>query len=147
MHDGNLLVVDEDETIRCMLSHALGLAGYDVVTAASAEEALLLLSENEWMRDALDLMLTDMELPGLSGLELLDELKRRGYAPPAIIMSGMNGRETVSGAVGRHCVGYFPKPFRLHSLLGAIRGFLAGEVRNRTGRDMAAMLETFLAHS
>ena len=147
MHEGTLLVVDEDETIRCMLSHVLGLAGYDVVTAASAEEALLLLSENEWMRDALDLMLTDMELPGLSGLELLDELKRRGYAPPAIMMSGMNGRETVSGAVGRHCVGYFPKPFRLHSLLGAIRGYLEGEAKTRAVRDMDSLLESFLTHS
>lgn len=147
MHTANILVVDEDETLRFMLSHALAIAGYEVVTTASAEEALLLLTENVWLEGSVDLLLTDMELPGISGLELVDELHRRGITMPTIIMSATNGREAVSGAVGRHCVGYFPKPFRLHSLLGAVGGCLAGVAEKRDKEDVDTMLEALLTHS
>jgi DNA-binding NtrC family response regulator len=147
MRTANILVVDEDETIRFMLSHALAVSGYEVVTAASAEEALLLLTENAWMEGSVNLLLTDLELPGISGLELVDELQRRGCAAPTILMSGTNGRDAVAGAVERRCMGYFPKPFRLHSLLGAIRGCLAGEAERRGGEEIDLMLEAFFANS
>jgi two-component system response regulator FlrC len=147
MSKEHILVVDEDETIRCMLSHALALSGFEVTTTASAEEALLLLSENAWMGGVVNLMLIDIELPGISGLELLDELSRRGNAVPTIIMSGVNGKDAVSGAVQRRCVGYFPKPFRLHSLLGAIRGYLEGAAQKRGGEEIDKMLEMFFARS
>ncbi len=137
MREANILVVDEDETIRLMLSCALVISGHKVVATASAEELLLLLAENGGMEETIDLLLADMELPGLSGLELVDELHRRGFCMPAIIMSWTNSREVVSGAVGRHCVGYFPKPFQLSSLMGAIEGCLAGVAgtREREGAD------------
>ena len=68
-----ILVVDDDLSMRQMLSILLERSGYTVDTAASAEEALLKIDE-KWP----DLVMTDLNMPGMHGIELLTEVKRLG---------------------------------------------------------------------
>ena len=68
-----ILVVDDDLSMRQMLSILLERAGYTVESAVSAEEALLKIEEN-WP----DLVMTDLNMPGMHGIELLTEVKRLG---------------------------------------------------------------------
>jgi CheY-like chemotaxis protein len=68
---GTLLLVEDDEGVRRLASRVLGEAGYEVLSAGTPEEALRLVAGEE---HALDLMVTDLVLPGMSGFDLADRV-------------------------------------------------------------------------
>ncbi len=77
-----ILVVDDDEGIRENLAELLALDGYRIFTAASAEEALTRLESED-----VDLILTDFQMPGASGVELIEAARRSHPALPAIVIT------------------------------------------------------------
>ncbi len=79
-----ILVVDDEENIRKSLKMILEYEGYSFLEAADGEEALKRLEETV----GLDLVLLDVKLPGKDGLEVLEELKKKPYAPEVIMVSG-----------------------------------------------------------
>ncbi|MEJ2542252.1 MAG: response regulator, partial [Gemmatimonadota bacterium] len=94
-----VLVVDDEARIRRLLEMALGDGGYRVLAAGSAEEAELLLE-----KEAVDLVLTDLALPGRSGLELLSHLRSQGSETPVILITAFG---TVESAVEAMKLGAF----------------------------------------
>jgi PAS domain S-box-containing protein len=84
---GHLLVVEDDASVRAAVVRALRGAGYTVTEARNAEEALRVLDSGE----KVELMITDMVMPGMPGVTLLGEARSRRPGLPAIVLSGYSG--------------------------------------------------------
>jgi two-component system CheB/CheR fusion protein len=108
-----LLVEDNRDTLR-FLSLALGRRGHDVRTAASLSEA-----RAELVAGDLDLLISDIELPDGTGLELMRELARRGV--PGIAMSGFGSEEDVQQSREAGFSAHLAKPVEFRQLEDAIR--------------------------
>ncbi|MFZ0064344.1 MAG: response regulator [Pyrinomonadaceae bacterium] len=102
-----ILVVDDDETIRDTLYELLS-EEHDCQTAQTAEQALARLEV-----DSYDLVLTDISMPGLSGLELLGHVRQKYPDTPVIIISGISDQEHAQGLIRLGAFEFLLKPFRL----------------------------------
>ncbi len=107
-----LLIVDDEEAARHGMRRALSSFGYDVSEANSAEAARALLKQQEP-----DLMLLDVNLPGMSGLDFLRELKSSNGNGPLVIIVTAHGSERMAvEAVRSGAYDYLSKPFELDDL-------------------------------
>lgn len=111
-----ILIVDDEQTIRQLVRSILTRAGYDVVEAASAEEALELMQSQ-----APELLLTDIVMPNMNGLALAARAHHLYHKVPVMFMSGFasNYEDELSGSV---CL---RKPFTPGQLLTAVQDVLA----------------------
>lgn len=105
---GRLLVVDDNESNRDMLSRRLTHEGYDVLMAASGREALELVKN-----EPVDLVLLDVMMPEMNGYEVLEHLKAHGTWRdiPVIMISALDEIESVVRCIERGAEDYLPKPF------------------------------------
>ena len=122
MDDGRMkptiLVVDDDEDVRKLLQEALA-NDYDIVLAGEGFEGL---SEVMVGEKNIDLIITDLHMPGLDGIEFVKGLPE---GIPFIIISGfLNLLKFREAMKGLHPVAVFEKPFRIHALLQAVHGAL-----------------------
>lgn len=108
---GRILVVDDEPNICRLLSRYLSRIGYEIETAGSVTEALGLLK-----RDWFDLVLTDLRLPGASGLDLLVEVRARTPGTRMILMSAHADVYAASTAIERGVDQLIVKPFELEDL-------------------------------
>jgi DNA-binding NtrC family response regulator len=100
-----ILVVDDERNIRLMLEQVLNLAGYEMVGAASGEEAVSRAAEGD-----IDAVLLDVKLGGMDGLETLSHLRRRAPDTTIIMMSGHGTIETAVAAVRKGAFDFLEKP-------------------------------------
>ena len=107
-----ILVVDDETTIRDIFKHALGEAGYPVVLASSAEEALKILKETN-----IHVMFVDLKLPGRSGTELCEEIRRNSHVPIIYAMTGNIDLFDLSDCRRIGFDDHFPKPFSIRLIL------------------------------
>jgi CheY-like chemotaxis protein len=110
-----ILVVDDDRDACDMLATALGQSGYAVATVTDGFEALALLEHT-----APDLILTDLQMPGMNGLELIQRIHAADPGAPIILMTGTDTRDLCTGAEGYGAVECLVKPINLDELLWAI---------------------------
>jgi two-component system alkaline phosphatase synthesis response regulator PhoP len=132
-----LLLVEDDATLRQALRFNLTREGYDVVTAATGEGGL-----DAARSDRLDLILLDVMLPGMSGVEVLRVLRGEGVATPVIILSAKG--DEIDRVVGLK-VGaddYVAKPFSRPELLARIEAVLR---RRRREGDEPLVAESLVA--
>src|ERR1700686_2638082 len=108
-----VLVVEDEEKLRRVIELQLKTAGYDVEQAGSAEDAMRL-------ADRADVILTDLRLPGVSGLELLAQLRRQDSHTPGIVMTAFGSIETAVEAMKAGAVDFLPKPFSLDHLMTVV---------------------------
>ncbi len=107
-----VLLVDDDSRIRATLGAALNEAGYSVTTAASGTEALgVLASANA------DVVLTDVRMPGMGGLELLKLLRERSANTDVVLMTAFDDMATVVTAMREGAAEFTVKPIDLDSLI------------------------------
>jgi CheY-like chemotaxis protein len=111
----SVLVVDDDSAVRTMVARALEISGYAVVVARDGAHALELL---ECRRAGINLVLTDIQMPTLGGLELGREVAARQWDIPVLYMSG-NPPDAA-------CL---QKPFTISTLITSVRHLLAGSMR------------------
>lgn len=104
MPQANLLIIDDEESIRKSLSGILADEGFVPLTASTAEEGLDLLDRRE-----VDLVLLDIWMPGMDGLEALEEIKKR-YDIPVIMISGHGTIETAVQATRKGAFDFIEKP-------------------------------------
>jgi DNA-binding NtrC family response regulator len=126
-----VLILEDEERLRRVLTLQLESSGYEVRTAATAEEALLRL-------DGADLVLTDLRLPGMDGLSFLDELKLRHPRALPVVMTAFSSVETAVEAMKRGAVDFLPKPFSLEHMMAVIekaREYRALREENRALKD------------
>ena len=106
----SVLVVDDDEAIRDTLYDLLS-AEYACQTAETAEQALARLAV-----DPYDVVLTDISMPGVSGLELLGHILQKYPRIPVIVISGISDQEHASGLIKLGAFDYLLKPFKLEAV-------------------------------
>ncbi len=112
MSTHSILLVEDELSMRLGMHHTLQKVGYDVHDASSAEEALTLLSENNY-----DLVISDLRMPGMSGLELLQHI--REYTPDlgVIIITAFAEVELAVQAIKDGAFDFLSKPFQSDGLL------------------------------
>jgi DNA-binding NtrC family response regulator len=131
MNKKRILVVDDEEKLRRVIELNLLGAGYDVDKAASAEQALQ-------MADRADLVLTDLRLPGMDGLELLNLIRRQNAGATVIVMTAYGTIENAVEAMKRGATDFLLKPFSLDHLTAVVQKALevqALRVENRQLRE------------
>ena len=109
-----VLVVDDEASIRELLSKTLALAEYDVDTAPDGRIAIERLRLGHY-----DLLIADLKMPGLDGLSLIREAKRLNADLPVIIITGFSTESSAIEAVNLGVAGYLTKPFRVPQVLAA----------------------------
>ena len=101
----SILLVDDDEVLRERLAQAIRARGYEVKTAGNAAEAL-----REVASESPEMAVLDLKMPGMSGLELLRELRQQDPATRVLMLTGYGSIATAVQAVREGAVGYLPKP-------------------------------------
>ena len=103
-----ILIIEDEAKMRRLLELNLGEDGFKTVSAPDAETGLRLLASEQ-----VDLVLTDLKLPGMSGLELLQAVKRQNAALPVVVMTAFGSVETAVEAMKAGATDYVLKPFSL----------------------------------
>jgi DNA-binding NtrC family response regulator len=103
-----ILIVEDEAKMRRLLELKLGEDGFTTFSAGDAEVGLKLLAEN-----AIDLVVTDLKLPGMDGLEFLQTVKRQNAALPVVVMTAFGSVETAVEAMKAGASDYVLKPFSL----------------------------------
>lgn len=111
-----LLLVDDDELLRDRLARAFVKRGYDVRTAATADQATHLATQ-----DAPDLAVVDLKMPGQSGIELIRKLKELAPGIKSVILTGYGSIANAVDAMHAGAVGYVTKPADADQVLEAFR--------------------------
>jgi DNA-binding NtrC family response regulator len=112
----SVLFVEDDEGIMGLLLHAAATEGYQVQGAASAEAALDMLRQGNY-----DILVTDVTLPGMSGLELLQHCQRLSPGIIPIVITGYGTIDHAVEAMKRGATDFLTKPFEIESLFGSMR--------------------------
>ncbi len=118
-----ILIVEDEAKMRRLLELNLGEDGFTTLSAGDAEAGLKLLREN-----SIDLVLTDLKLPGMGGLEFLQAVKRQNAALPVVVMTAFGSVETAVEAMKAGASDYVLKPFSLAEMRMVIHKEL--DVRN-----------------
>jgi diguanylate cyclase (GGDEF)-like protein len=121
MHDsvittGSVLIVDDETTILEILHETLSLEGYRCDKAASGDVAIAMLKTRPF-----DIMITDIVMPGLGGLELTEQAKKLNPAMPVIVMTGFIDEFTYDKAIASGASDFIKKPFTAVELLMRIK--------------------------
>ena len=124
-----VLVVDDEPAVREALERALRLAGYEVELAADGEEALLRLSLRP---AAADVVLLDVLMPGLDGVEVCRRLRRLGNGVPVLLLTARDGVDDRVAGLDAGADDYVVKPFALEELFARVRALLR---RSGNGTD------------
>lgn len=112
----SVIVVDDDTAWLADLETWLAHEGFQVIG----------ISRGEWVVEAVDfhepdVVVVDLQLPGVDGMDIVGQLRRRRPTLPVIVMTAFGGTEVEDRVRRLGAVGYFDKPFRLENLVAAIR--------------------------
>jgi CheY-like chemotaxis protein len=115
-----ILVVEDDRAVRHLVCEILKSAGYDVESVGDGVECLAKVKEKQF-----DLIILDIWIPKMNGLEVLAELRKSPSSPRAIVMTADNTPETLLKAVREQAYRYVSKPFDSKVLLDLVKNTLA----------------------
>ena len=125
-----MLIVDDDDVIRDTL-HELLSENYNCQTAETAEDALARLATGSF-----DVVITDISMPGLSGLELLGQVLQHYPKTPVIVVSGLSDEEQAQSLIKQGAFDYLLKPFRLEVVEKSVKRAL--EFRRQITQEFLA---------
>ena len=137
----SVLVVDDDVSILDMTEDLLTEAGFEVTKCGSGEEALALAAERDW-----DVVLSDLQMPGIDGLDLLAEMRERRPDTPVVIMTAFGTIQSAVKAMRGGALDFVTKPFQAEELLISLeRAFVrrALEEENRRLRRAVGRVSSF----
>ncbi len=124
MSKGKILVIDDEDIVRISCSRCLVPEGYELKMARNGPEGLKMLEE-----EAFDLVLTDLKMPHMDGIEVLDNIKKRWPKTDVVIVTGYQTVETAVKAIKLGAFDYIEKPFTPDSLIATV----ANVFRKRNG--------------
>lgn len=116
----NLLVVEDDSGLRKYFVLLLEQMGHSVFTSSNGAEALSLMSGN----DAFHLVLTDIDMPIMNGIEMLEEMRSRNIDIPVCVVSGINDDTIFSKLEELGCSDYLKKPVSANEIRNKIKFIL-----------------------
>ena len=126
-----VLVVDDEESLRHMLVVLLKREGYEATAVGSGEQALAELAQRSY-----DVVISDIRMPKLGGLELVDEIHRRGIQTTVILMTAFGSVDMAIEAMKRGAYDYISKPFRPDEVVLVLK---KAEERERLFRENASL--------
>ncbi|CAH0289707.1 MULTISPECIES: response regulator transcription factor [Bacillaceae] len=119
MSKESILIVEDEEKILRLLELELEIEGYQVGKAMDGKEALEAYRSRKW-----DLILLDVMLPGISGIELLRKIRTKNNFTPVILLTAKGSVEDKVSGLDRGANDYITKPFQIEELLARIRAVL-----------------------
>jgi DNA-binding NtrC family response regulator len=136
-----ILIVEDEAKMRRLLELNLGEDGFTTLSAGDAESGLKFLREN-----SVDLVVTDLKLPGMNGLEFLQAIKRQNAALPVVVMTAFGTVETAVEAMKAGASDYVLKPFSLSEMRMVIRKELDVRDLREENRSLREALGKRYAH-
>jgi two-component system response regulator AtoC len=136
METHRILVVDDEVKMRRLLEMSLKNMGHEVIQAGDGEEALNCLGEAPF-----DLVMTDLNMPRLSGMELLRSLRERGDDVPVIVLTAFGSIETAVEAMKLGAADYIIRPFEMETVELAVTRALAMGAMQRENRFLRDEIE------
>jgi putative two-component system response regulator len=133
--DVRILVLDDQEIIRVQLKRILKRSGFTVLEAPDAQMALEILN-----REPVDLLLSDIQMPGMTGLDLMHALAHRIPDIAVIMVSGMDNLEMAMKCLHYGAYGYVLKPFKTSGILIAVANALRRRMLELEHRDREDIL-------
>jgi len=128
-----ILIVDDDPQVQILIKSLVEMKGHESVPAETGAKALELIRQN-----AFDLIITDLRMPQMNGLELLREVKSLQPSLPVIMVTAYASSETTAESARLGVFEYLEKPFKIDTLLAAIeRALSAGKDASRAA-DMCS---------
>ena len=124
MDKKHILVVDDEQNTLVTMQFILEIANYRVTTAENGREALDEILETRANDRPIDLLITDIQMPCLTGLELIDELHRLGIDIPILVITGYADRELAMELVCRGCSECLNKPIDDEELIRRVATLL-----------------------
>jgi DNA-binding NtrC family response regulator len=124
MSKGKILVIDDEDIVRLSCSRSLVPEGYELKMAKNGPEGLKMLEE-----EAFDLVLTDLKMPNMDGIEVLGTIKEKWPATDVVIVTGYQTVETAVKAIKLGAFDYIEKPFTPDSLIAVVANVF--RIRNR----------------
>lgn len=121
-----ILIVDDDPEFRQELCECLH--HYHVIEATNGQQALDIIKNPH----AIDLVILDIVLPGMTGVEVLRQIKKTAPALAVIMLTGQSSKDAVIGSLKGHADDYIEKPFEIDKLLGTIHKILDSKNQNLT---------------
>lgn len=131
-----ILIVDDDTAFQGMLREAVHEKGFDVSSAYSAEEGIAAAADG-----AYNLILLDVRLPGMSGIEAIPRIREASPATEIIVMTGYAEKDSAMQAIRRGAYDYFTKPFSLAEMEIVIRRALEKQRLQRQVRSLRRTLD------
>jgi DNA-binding NtrC family response regulator len=130
-----ILIVEDEAKMRRLLELNLGEDGFTILSAEDAETGL------KYLRDeSIDLVVTDLKLPGMGGLEFLQSVKQNNPAMPVVVMTAYGSVETAVEAMKRGASDYVLKPFSLAEMRMVVRKELDVEQLRQENRSLREAL-------
>lgn len=136
-----ILVVDDEVTTRLSLAELLRLEGYDVTMAASGEEALDVMAAHS----PFDLMVLDIKMPGMDGLQLTEAVQQRSPDTVIILLTAFGTLETAIQALRRGAHDYLLKPCPVSQILESVRKGLSKRYQEQQRKKLVSRLEQTLS--
>ena len=133
-----ILVVDDEPGLRQTLTRILGAEGHSTLTASDGQEALARLEEE----DDVDLVLCDLRMPKMSGLELIEKYNAKGGRALVVAMSAYGDSDTAIAAMQKGAYDYVPKPFRADEVVLVVRKAAEREKLRRRVASLEGELRT-----
>jgi DNA-binding NtrC family response regulator len=122
MTGSKIMVVDDEQGIRELLSEVLFENGFDVTSARDGQESLQFLKKRSF-----DLLITDINMPNLNGIELLKKMKTAGRKEKIVIMTGSPVDRSVASGDIPHVYFQLLKPFKIKEFLQVVSAALKAE--------------------
>ena len=124
-----ILIADDDREMRRLLEHALARAGHEIDEASNGQQLLALVHEAATNGHRPDVIVSDIRMPGCSGLHALAETRRLLPQTPVILITAFGDAQTHERAAQLGAVEVFDKPFDLGALLARVNALIERQQR------------------
>ncbi|MEM7582480.1 MAG: sigma-54 dependent transcriptional regulator [Acidobacteriota bacterium] len=132
----NILIVDDEEVLQDVLTSLVRREGWNPLSARTGEEALVLLE-----REEIDLVLLDLMLPGMSGMEVMKQIHQRDPEQVVVIITAFSSIEGAIDAMREGAFHYIPKPFKNEEVLMTLHKGLEQRRLTRENRSLREQLK------
>ena len=126
-----VLLVEDDADLRMLIAQVLERDGCEVIQASDGSEALVVLGEQYLVEQTrpIDLVISDVQLPGWTGLQILQGIRKRDRTTPIILITGFGDQEVRRRARVFGVTAFFDKPFEADDLRTAVLNILEAGTR------------------
>lgn len=122
-----ILVTDDEPNMLSAISYVLEAAGYDVLLSDNGRQALDTVLAQQRNHQSIDLLITDILMFEMSGLELIEQFRQTFPETPILVITGFGSQGLKNQLLQREGVGYLEKPFRPQTLLERVDELLKGQ--------------------